>query len=112
MVPAGLVPLVVILAASGALSVYQVPANTAFVAQVPAAQRAQAFGLANAGLIAGQGVMFIVAGAAAQATGAIPVIVAAGGTGAAVALLLWARWQKLGARRPGSMSRLGGVDAP
>src|SRR5262249_8963570 len=49
---------------SGAFAMYQIAANTAFVERVPNQQRAQAFGLANAGLIVGQGAAFALAGAA------------------------------------------------
>ena len=78
----GLAPSLVIFAASGACGVYQIPANAAFVRGVPPAGRAQAFGLANAGLIAGQGVAFVLAGAAAQLFSPAVVIAAAGGAGA------------------------------
>jgi MFS family permease len=77
---------------SGAFGVYQIPANAAFVERVPNARRAQAFGLANAGLIVGQGIMFIVAGAAAGAASPATVIAATGGVGTVLALLLAVRW--------------------
>jgi hypothetical protein len=108
---AGLGFLLIILAASGAFGVYQIPANAAFVARVPAGQRAQAFGLANAGLIAGQGIMFVAAGAAAQAIGAVTVIVVAGGAGAAAAVLLWSRWHRASLQHPASTGQPGGACA-
>jgi hypothetical protein len=80
---------------SGAFGVYQIPANAAFVARVPNARRAQAFGLANAGLIVGQGIMFIVAGAAAGATSPATVIAAVGGVGTVLAVLLTVRWLRV-----------------
>lgn len=80
---------------SGAFGVYQIPANAAFVERVPNAQRAQAFGLANAGLIVGQGVMFIVAGAAAEASSPATVIAAVGGAGTVAAVLLAIRWLRV-----------------
>ncbi len=51
----GLVPALVLLLLSGVGASYNVPANTAFVQTVPAAQRGQAFGLVAAGLAGGQG---------------------------------------------------------
>jgi hypothetical protein len=80
---------------SGAFGVYQIPANAAFVERVPNARRAQAFGLANAGLIVGQGIMFIVAGAAAEATSPATVIAAVGGVGTVLAVLLAIRWLRV-----------------
>ncbi len=80
---------------SGAFGVYQIPANAAFVERVPNARRAQAFGLANAGLIVGQGVMFIVAGAAAEASSPATVIAAVGGVGTVAAILLAIRWLRV-----------------
>jgi hypothetical protein len=80
---------------SGAFGVYQIPANAAFVERVPNARRAQAFGLANAGLIVGQGIMFIIAGAAAGATSPATVIAAVGGVGTVLAVLLAIRWLRV-----------------
>ena len=80
---------------SGAFGVYQIPANAAFVERVPNARRAQAFGLANAGLIVGQGIMFIVAGAAAEASSPATVIAAVGGVGTVLAMLLAIRWLRV-----------------
>jgi hypothetical protein len=91
---------------SGAFGVYQIPANAAFVERVPNARRAQAFGLANAGLIVGQGLMFIIAGAAAEASDPATVIAAVGGAGTVVAILLAIRWVRVSRQ-----SRAPGVDA-
>ena len=55
----------VIFSVSAAFGVYQLAANTAFVVRVPAERRAQAFGLANMGVIVGQGAAFVAASAAA-----------------------------------------------
>ena len=46
---------------SAACGVYQLAANTAFVVRVPNERRAQAFGIANMGVIVGQGAAFIAA---------------------------------------------------
>jgi MFS family permease len=84
-----------VFAVSGAFGVYQIPANAAFVERVPNARRGQAFGLANAGLIVGQGIMFVVAGAAAQASSPATVIAAVGGAGTVAAILLAVRWLRV-----------------
>ena len=52
-------------ALSNGFTMYQIAANTAFVERIPNEKRGQAFGLANAGLIVGQGMAFALAGAAA-----------------------------------------------
>src|SRR4029077_7220995 len=62
----GLAASMAIFALSSCFAVYQIAANTAFVERVPSDRRAQAFGFANAGLIAGQGAAFALAGAAAE----------------------------------------------
>ena len=77
----GLVASIVIIAVSGSFATYQVAANTTFVANLPDQQRAQAFGIAAAGVVGGQGVAFMAAGAAAQVT-APPTVIAASGGGA------------------------------
>jgi len=83
-----------ILAVSGACGVYQIAANAAFMTRVPAAQRGQAFGLAMSGIFAGQGVAFILAGAAAQVISPPIVIAIAGACGAAAAVALTAAWHR------------------
>jgi MFS family permease len=80
---------------SNTFSVYQIAANTAFVERVPNERRAQAFGLANAGLIVGQGVAFAVAGAAAEVVPPSVVIALAGGLGAVIAAVLALRWRRI-----------------
>lgn len=84
---------VAILAVSGGFSAYQVAANTAFAMRVPDEHRAQAFGLAGAGLIGGQGVAFMVAGAAAQVMGPAAVIAWSGALGTAAAAGLAINWK-------------------
>jgi len=83
-----------ILAASGACGVYQIAANAAFMTAVPAAQRGQAFGLAMSGIFAGQGVAFILAGAAAEVISPPVVVAIAGGLGAAAAMALTVTWRR------------------
>jgi MFS family permease len=83
----------VILAVSGACGVYQIAANAAFMTRVPAAQRGQAFGVAMSGIVAGQGVAFILAGAAAQVISPPIVVAIAGGSGAAVGMVLTVIWR-------------------
>ena len=86
--------LLAILVVSGACGVYQIAANAAFMTRVPAAQRGQAFGLAMSGIFAGQGVAFILAGAAAQVVSPPIVIAIAGACGAAAAVALTAAWHR------------------
>ena len=88
-----LLAVLAILAASGACGVYQIAANAAFMTRVPSARRGQAFGLAMSGIFAGQGVAFILAGAAAQVISPPVVIAIAGGSGAAVATALAVMWR-------------------
>jgi len=83
-----------ILAASGACGVYQIAANAAFMTTVPTAQRGQAFGLAMSGIFAGQGVAFILAGAAAEVISPPAVVAIAGGLGAAAAMALTVTWRR------------------
>jgi Major Facilitator Superfamily len=91
----GLVISVAVLSASAAFGVYQLAANTAFVARLPGQQRAQAFGIASMGVIAGQGATFLAAGAAAERVTPAAVIAVAGGLGAAAALALTFTWRRL-----------------
>jgi predicted MFS family arabinose efflux permease len=74
-----------IFALSGIFSIYQIAANTAFVERVPNERRAQAFGLANAGLVVGQGLAFMGAGAAVEVLPPSTVIALGGGLGAVIA---------------------------
>jgi MFS family permease len=83
----------VVFSLSAAFGVYQLAANTAFVVRVPNERRAQAFGIANMGVIVGQGAAFIAAGAAAEVVAPAVVIAAGGGIGAIVALVLTLRWR-------------------
>ncbi len=89
----GLVGSLVIFSISAAFGVYQIAANTAFVVRVPNEQRAQAFGLANMGVIVGQGAAFVAAGAAAEVVSPAVVIAIGGGIGAVIAVVLTLRWR-------------------
>ena len=79
-------------AVAGLFAGYQVAANAAFVAAVPAERRGQAFGLANGRMQVFQGVWFIVAGALAGLLGPGPAIALSGCLGTVAAVLLAARW--------------------
>ena len=99
----------VIFSLSAACGVYQLAANTAFVVRVPNERRAQAFGIANMGVIVGQGAAFIAAGAAAEWVSPAVVIAVGGGIGAIIGLMLTLRWRHVSppggrhaaGRRPG-----------
>lgn len=96
---------IVILMASGAMGAYQLAANAAFVAAVPNERRGQAFGLANAGMQVSQGVVYVLAGAAAAATTPAAVIGMAGAVGAAAACMLALNWRR---RAEPQLARLAG----
>lgn len=105
----GLAASLVIFSLSAAFGVYQIAANTAFVVRVPNERRAQAFGIANMGVIVGQGAAFVAAGAAAEVVAPAVVIAVGGGVGAIVGLVLTFRWRHVSppggrhaaGRRPG-----------
>jgi hypothetical protein len=105
----GLAASLVIFSLSAAFGVYQIAANTAFVVRVPNERRAQAFGIANMGVIVGQGAAFVAAGAAAEVVAPAVVIAVGGGIGAIVGLVLTLRWRHVSppggrhaaGRRPG-----------
>jgi predicted MFS family arabinose efflux permease len=80
-------------ALSNSFAMYQIAANTAFVERIPNEKRGQAFGLANAGLIVGQGAAFAVAGAAAEVVPPSTVVALSGGIGALIACGLALRWR-------------------
>jgi MFS family permease len=84
---------IAIFAVAGACAGYQLAANAAFVAAVPAGRRGQAFGLANGGMQVFQGLWFIVAGAVAGAVGPATMIAISGGIGAVIAALLAVSWR-------------------
>jgi hypothetical protein len=82
-----------IFALSNSFAMYQLAANTAFVERIPNEKRGQAFGLATAGLIVGQGIAFAVAGAAAEVVPPSTVVALSGGIGAVIAGGLALRWR-------------------
>jgi hypothetical protein len=82
-----------IFALSNSFAMYQLAANTAFVERIPNEKRGQAFGLATAGLIMGQGIAFAVAGAAAEVVPPSTVVALSGGIGALIAGGLALRWR-------------------
>jgi len=84
-----------IFALSNTFAMYQIAANTAFVERIPNERRAQAFGLANAGLIVGQGLAFAIAGAAAEVVPPSTVVALSGGLGALIACGLALRWRRI-----------------
>jgi hypothetical protein len=69
---------------------YQLAANVAFVSAIPAARRAAAFGVVSAGLIAGQGLAVLLAGALTEVLTPQLVVAGAGLLGTLAALALWA----------------------
>lgn len=83
---------VVLWALSGVGSAYQLAANAAFVAAVPPADRGQAFGLAQSGILAGQGLGILVGGLAAELVGPQTVVALAGVAGLSAATLLTMLW--------------------
>ena len=105
----GLAASLVIFSLSAACGVYQLAANTEFVVRVPNERRAQAFGIANMGVIVGQGAAFVAAGAAAEVVAPAVVIAVGGGIGAVFGLVLTLRWRHVSppggrhaaGRRPG-----------
>ena len=84
----------VIFSLSALFGIYQIAANTEFVARVPDERRAQAVGIASTGIVVGQGAGFIAAGAAASFLGPAVVIALWGGAGAVAAVALTLRWRQ------------------
>ena len=82
----GLAVSLVIFSVSAAFGVYQIAANTAFVVRVPDERRAQAFGIANVGVVVGQGAAFLAAGAAAEVISPAAVIAICGAIGAVICI--------------------------
>ena len=84
----GLAGILAILAVSGLCSCYQLAANASFVQATPPEQRSQAFGIAQGGINLGQGLVIVLAGAAAERFTPNTVICAVGAAGALCALAL------------------------
>ena len=88
-----LVASLVVFSASSAFGAYQIAANTAFVVRVPNERRAQAFGIANMGVMIGQGFAYIIAGWFAERYSVASVIGVAGGIGMVMAIIFTAQWR-------------------
>lgn len=91
----GLIASLVIFFVSAGFGVYQLAANTAFVVRVPDDRRSQAFGIASMGVVVGQGLTFLAAGAAAEVITPATVIAIDGAAGAVVAVVLSVRWYRV-----------------
>ena len=85
----GLILLLAILTVSGLLAAYQVAANAAFVMAAPDDRRGQAYAIANGGMMLGQGLVYVLAGAVATVAAAAPAIVVAGSGALGAALAIW-----------------------
>ena len=97
-----------ILFASGLFAAYQLAANAAFVNAAPDEQRSQAFGLAQGGMSLGQGVVMVLAGAAADHHSPALVIALCGAVGAVTALVIALGWVRDQDRSsPAPSARLG-----
>ncbi|MEO3786949.1 MFS transporter [Actinocorallia sp. B10E7] len=86
---------VLLWALAGCGSAYQLAANTAFVAAVPAVGRGQAFGLVQSGILAGQGLGILAGGALAQVIGPEKVVALAGAAGLAAATAAAMAWTQV-----------------
>jgi MFS family permease len=75
-----------ILVTSGLCGAYQMAANAAFVQAAPQEQRSQAFGFAQGAMSLSQGVVMVLAGAAAEHYAPVLVIAVCGTVGVAAAL--------------------------
>ena len=84
----GLAGVLIILTASGLCTCYQLAANASFVTATPPDQRSQAFGVAQGGINLGQGLVIVLAGAAAERFTPDTVIWAGGALGTLCALVL------------------------
>jgi MFS family permease len=89
-----------LLTLAGIGSCYQIIAVTAFLQQLPDAGRGAAFGFAASGLLAAQGLGFLLGGAAAQAIGPQPVVAIAGVAGLCAAAILTVAWARVRADAP------------
>ena len=88
-----LILLLAIVTVSGLLAAYQIAANTAFVLASPDDRRGQAYAIANGGMNLGQGLLYVLAGAAASAVTPATVVAVSGLLGAALAGWLIVSWQ-------------------
>lgn len=90
----GIVVSVLLLAATGVCSAFQVQASTTFMRVVPDHHRGQAFGLAQSGLIAVQGLGIAAFGFIGDHIGAPHAIAWAGAIGSALAVVLGVSWER------------------
>lgn len=86
----GLAVTLVLWALCGVGTAYNVAANAAFVREVPNERRSQAIALATTGMVTGQGLSILLAGAAATIVAPWVVVAVAGGLGVAAAGVLTA----------------------
>lgn len=86
-----------LIALSGLGASYNLPANTAFVAAVPDGRRAQCFGLVWSGILVGEGLTILLAGAFGDVTSPARVIAVSGLLGCVVVALRWSDWRRAGA---------------
>lgn len=86
---------IVLLGLSGVGSAYQLAANAAYVAAVPPDGRGQAFGLAQSGILASQGIGILIGGALTQVLGPEPVVALAGIAGLSAATMLAMSWTRI-----------------
>ena len=84
----GLAGALLILVASGVFCCYQLAANAAFVTAAPVDRRSEAFGVAQGGITLGQGMVMVLAGAAAGWLPPTIVIAGIGGLGTLAALAI------------------------
>lgn len=86
--PIGIWPVFLLWMLAGFGTAYNLPANAAFVATVPLAQRGQAFALVTSAMAATQGAAVLLAGAVATVVAPGAVIAASGAIGTVLAVLL------------------------
>jgi len=84
----------IILCAAGLCGCFQLGASAAFVRAAPPERRSQAFGLAQGGMNLGQGLVMILAGAAAESFAPARVIAVCGAIGAVAATALAIAWSQ------------------
>jgi MFS family permease len=85
---------VLLIAATGLCSAFQIQASTTFMRVVPDHHRGQAFGLAQSGLIAVQGLGIALFGFIGDHVGAAHAIALAGAIGSALAVVLGISWER------------------
>ncbi|MBO0770549.1 MAG: MFS transporter, partial [Actinobacteria bacterium] len=103
--------LLVLWAVAGAGGSYHLAAAAAFVQALPAKHRARAFGIAQSGLLAVQGLAILAAGAAAQRIGPQAVVAIAGLAGMTAAAALASVWSCRHAELPEAPTALSAVPA-